>query len=89
VWSIRFDGNDIFLDCSTQPKCYLCGGDYILWKAHKMKFSQDRSEKDMSCHAIDITCVCGNCCLEAVFGIAVSEEEYNKANIMEIPIDER
>jgi hypothetical protein len=54
-----------------------------------MKFSQDRSEKDMSCHAIDITCVCGNCCLEAVFGIAVSEEEYNKANIMEIPIDER
>jgi len=89
VWDVRVDGNDLYIDCSAQPKCYLCGGNYVLWKTHKMKFSQDRNEKDMSCHAIDITCVCENCGLEAVFGVAVSEEEYRRARTTEILIDER
>lgn len=88
VWDIKTDGDDLCICCSTQPKCYLCGGNYILWKTHKMKFSEDRSAKDRGCHAIDITCVCENCGLEAVFGVAVSEGEYKRANTMEIPIDE-
>lgn len=59
-----------------QQLCYLCGGRYVPWKAQKLRFDSRR--------AVDMEFVCERCGLEAVFGVAVSNEEYDLIPAMEL-----
>lgn len=84
MWKVTISGEDVFVDCKERPTCYLCGAELVPWNVKKLKFSSVPYSGDYDCRAVDIETVCSNCCCEEIFGIAVTHEEFEKANIMEL-----
>lgn len=84
MWEIRpkDDFVDVVWTGENDPKCRFCGEPLVGWMLKKMRIMQT---EPYSGYALDIECLCPECrCLE-IFGIAISEDTFNRIKCMELP----
>ena len=81
MWKVTIDGEDVIVDCLERPLCYLCGAELVPWNVKKLKFSSIPYSGEYDCRAMDIETVCSCCHCEEIFGIAISHDEFDRANV--------
>ena len=84
MWKLDYDDShiDVIWTSENHPKCRFCDVHLI---GHMLKKMRIKDIGDYDGHALDIECICPKCGLMQIFGIAISEEDFNKIKCMEIP----
>jgi hypothetical protein len=83
MWSFNEvpGGVDVVWNGDDPPKCRFCGEQLTANNLKKMKIKGTGREG----FAADIECICLDCrCLE-IFGVAISEGQFNSLRCMELP----
>ena len=83
MWNLQYDDShiDVIWVGDDHPKCRFCDEPLMGYMLKKMHL-HDIPGYDG--HALDIECICKDCRAIFVFGIAISEEDFNKIKCLEI-----
>lgn len=75
-------GVEVIHNGDKSPECRFCKKPLV---ANNLKKMHIHDIDGYEGHAIDIECICPECGLFQVFGVAVSEQDFNDIKCMEIP----
>lgn len=84
MWKLDYDDKriDAVWEGKDDPACRFCGKPIVGWMLKKMKIHDIPGYEG---HALDIECICPECRAIYVFGIAISENDFNCIKCLEIP----
>jgi hypothetical protein len=84
LWKLDYDDNhiDVIWPGDNHPKCRFCNVQLV---GHHLKKMHIKDLPGYDGHALDIECICPECGLLQVFGIAISETDFNNIKCMELP----
>lgn len=84
MWQLDYDDTHIDVKWTGEkdPVCQYCGKPIVGWMLKKMKITNIPGYNG---HAMDIECICPDCRALFIFGIAISEKDFNAIKCIEIP----
>lgn len=84
MWKLDYDEKriDVIWTSPEHPKCRFCGQPMVGWMLKKMHI---RDICGYDGHALDIETICPDCRGIVVFGIAISEKDFNSIKCLEVP----
>jgi len=83
MWKLDYDDKhiDVIWTSKNHPKCRFCKVPLV---GNCLKKSKISDIGEYSGYALDIECLCPECGSFSVFGIAISQDDFNSIKVMEV-----